>query len=65
MDQLLLPLPKMPLSEITPKQPRWEPAENPDDIVVPGLNTAEPINDQIEYIEHGITKLLQVANNPI
>lgn len=50
----------MPLSEITPKRPHWEPNENPDDIVVPGLDKSEPVNDQVEYIDQAITKHLQV-----
>ncbi len=50
------------LKQITPKLPRWEPTPNPDDITVPGLDTAAPLNDQIEQIEQLITIKLQVCN---
>jgi len=40
---------------------RWEPAPNPDSIVVPGLNTAAPTADQIEQIDQLITLKLQVS----
>ena len=39
----------------------WEPAPNPDSIVVPGLNTAAPTADQIEQIDQLITLKLQVS----
>ena len=40
---------------------RWEPALDPDSIVVPGLNTAAPAVDQIEQIDQLITLKLQVS----
>lgn len=41
--------------------PRWEPAEDPNDIIVPGLDTTAPVEDQIEQIEQLITIKLQVG----
>ncbi|KAF9650315.1 hypothetical protein BDM02DRAFT_3185523 [Thelephora ganbajun] len=38
---------------------RWEPALDPDSIVIPGLNTAAPTADQIEQIDQLITLKLQ------
>jgi DASH complex subunit ASK1 len=40
---------------------RWEPALDPDSIVIPGLNTAAPTADQIEQIDQLITLKLQVS----
>ena len=40
---------------------RWEPAPNPESIVIPGLNTAAPTADQIEQIDQLITLKLQVS----
>ena len=40
---------------------RWEPAPDPDSIVIPGLNTAAPTVDQIEQIDQLITLKLQVS----
>ncbi|KAI0819241.1 hypothetical protein BC628DRAFT_1546056 [Trametes gibbosa] len=47
------------LNPIDPLPPRWEPTPNPHDIVVPGLDTTAPVNDQIEQIEQLITIKLQ------
>ncbi|RPD62576.1 hypothetical protein L226DRAFT_568682 [Lentinus tigrinus ALCF2SS1-7] len=47
------------LKSIDPKLPRWEPAADPNDIVVPGLDTTAPPYDQIEQIEQLITIKLQ------
>ena len=49
------------LKPIDPKTPRWEPAADPNDIVVPGLDTTAPPYDQIEQIEQLITIKLQVS----
>ncbi|EMD30860.1 hypothetical protein CERSUDRAFT_145767 [Gelatoporia subvermispora B] len=52
------------LKPIAPKPPRWEPTPDPNDIVIPGLNTTAPVNDQIEQIEQLITlKLQQIDAN--
>lgn len=48
------------LKPIEPKSERWEPAADPNDIVVPGLDTAASAYDQIEQIEQLITIKLQV-----
>lgn len=48
------------LRPIEPKAPRWEPTADPNDIVVPGLDTTAPVQDQIEQIEQLITIKLQV-----
>ena len=48
------------LKPIDQKTPRWEPAADPNDIVVPGLDTTAPPYDQIEQIEQLITIKLQV-----
>ncbi|KAI0715648.1 hypothetical protein C8T65DRAFT_738512 [Cerioporus squamosus] len=47
------------LKPIDPRPPRWEPAADPSDIVVPGLDTTAPPYDQIEQIEQLITIKLQ------
>ncbi|OCH87558.1 hypothetical protein OBBRIDRAFT_820573 [Obba rivulosa] len=47
------------LKPIEPKSPRWEPTPDPNDIVIPGLDTGAPVNDQIEQIEQLITIKLQ------
>ena len=39
----------------------WEPALDPDSIVIPGLNTTAPTADQIEQIDQLITLKLQVS----
>ena len=39
----------------------WQPAPDPDSIVIPGLNTAAPTADQIEQIDQLITLKLQVS----
>ena len=39
----------------------WEPAPDPDSIVIPGLDTAAPTADQIEQIDQLITLKLQVS----
>jgi len=39
----------------------WEPAPDPESIVIPGLNTAAPTTDQIEQIDQLITLKLQVS----
>lgn len=49
------------LKPIDLKTPRWEPAADPNDIVVPGLDTTAPPYDQIEQIEQLITIKLQVS----
>lgn len=49
-----------PLQPIDPKNERWEPAADPNEIVVPGLDTNASVNDQIEQIEQLITIKLQV-----
>jgi len=41
--------------------PRWTPAADPASIVVPGLDTNAPVNDQIDQIEQLITIKLQVG----
>ena len=40
---------------------RWEPALDPDSILIPGLNTTAPTADQIEQIDQLITLKLQVS----
>lgn len=50
-----------PLKPIEPKPKRWEPTPDPNDIVVPGLDTTAPVNDQIDQIEQLITIKLQVS----
>ncbi|OSX67127.1 hypothetical protein POSPLADRAFT_1126987 [Postia placenta MAD-698-R-SB12] len=47
------------LKPIEPKSARWEPTSDPNDIIVPGLDTNAPVNDQIEQIEQLITIKLQ------
>ncbi|KAI0667704.1 hypothetical protein C8Q78DRAFT_1052168 [Trametes maxima] len=47
------------LKPIDPRTPRWEPTHDPNDIVVPGLDSAAPVYDQIEQIEQLITIKLQ------
>ncbi|KAI0647877.1 hypothetical protein C8Q79DRAFT_952374 [Trametes meyenii] len=47
------------LKPIEPKTPRWEPTPDPHNIVVPGLDSAAPVYDQIEQIEQLITIKLQ------
>ncbi|KZT02233.1 uncharacterized protein LAESUDRAFT_738840 [Laetiporus sulphureus 93-53] len=47
------------LRPIEPKTSRWEPTPDPSDIVIPGLDTTAPVNDQIQQIEHLITLQLQ------
>ncbi|KAF8435621.1 hypothetical protein L210DRAFT_927739 [Boletus edulis BED1] len=44
---------------IEPNPPRWSPSTDPASIVVPGLDTNAPINDQIDQIEQLITIKLQ------
>ncbi|KAI5991343.1 hypothetical protein EDC04DRAFT_2812208 [Pisolithus marmoratus] len=44
---------------IPPNPPRWTPAEDPASIVVPGLDTRAPVNDQIDQIEQLITIKLE------
>ncbi|KAF8548879.1 hypothetical protein OG21DRAFT_667610 [Imleria badia] len=44
---------------IEPNPPRWSPSTDPASIVVPGLDTKAPINDQIDQIEQLITIKLQ------
>ncbi|THH31025.1 hypothetical protein EUX98_g3159 [Antrodiella citrinella] len=51
--------PVPPLKPIELKAPRWEPTADPNDIVIPGINTAAPPGDQIEQIEQLITIKLQ------
>jgi hypothetical protein len=46
---------------IEPNPPRWSPSTDPASIVVPGLDTNAPINDQIDQIEQLITIKLQVS----
>ncbi|KAL4250279.1 DASH complex subunit ASK1 [Abortiporus biennis] len=48
-----------PLKPIEPKSTRWEATPDPNDIVIPGLDTTAPVNDQIEQIEQLITIKLQ------
>lgn len=48
------------LNPIEPLPPRWEPTEDPNEIVIPGLDTTAPVEDQIEQIEQLITIKLQV-----
>ena len=48
------------LRPIDPKSSRWEPAADPADIVVPGLDSTAASYDQIEQIEQLITIKLQV-----
>ncbi|KZT72862.1 hypothetical protein DAEQUDRAFT_704597 [Daedalea quercina L-15889] len=47
------------LKPIDPLPERWEPAADPNDIVVPGLDANAPVYDQIEQIEQLITIKLQ------
>ena len=47
---------------IEPNPPRWIPSTDPASIVVPGLDTNAPINDQIDQIEQLITIKLQVSS---
>ena len=49
-----------PLNPIDAKSTRWEPTPDPNEIVVPGLDTTASVNDQIYQIEHLITIKLQV-----
>ncbi|TDL16188.1 hypothetical protein BD410DRAFT_902170 [Rickenella mellea] len=49
----------MELPNIEPLNPRWEPNPDPASIVVPGLDTTAPVQDQIEQIEQLITIKLQ------
>ena len=51
-----------PLKPIEPKTLRWEPANDPHEIPVPGLDTTAPPYDQIEQIEQLITIKLQVPS---
>ncbi|KAG6331289.1 hypothetical protein ID866_7802 [Astraeus odoratus] len=44
---------------IPPNPPRWTPAVDPASIVVPGLDSNAPVNDQIDQIEQLITIKLQ------
>ncbi|KZT22676.1 hypothetical protein NEOLEDRAFT_1180751 [Neolentinus lepideus HHB14362 ss-1] len=44
---------------IKPNPPRWEPSDDPDAIIVPGLDTNASVNDQIDYIEQLVTVKLQ------
>lgn len=46
---------------IEPNPVRWSPSTDPASIVVPGLDTNAPINDQIDQIEQLITIKLQVS----
>ena len=48
------------LKPIEPKTTLWEPTQDPNDIVIPGLDTTAPVNEQIEQIEQLITIKLQV-----
>ena len=43
------------LKPIEPKATRWEPTQDPNDIVIPGLDITAPVNEQIEQIEQLIT----------
>jgi DASH complex subunit ASK1 len=45
---------------IPPNPPRWHPNPDPASIVVPGLDPAAPLLDQIEQMEQLITIKLQV-----
>ena len=45
---------------VPPNPPRWQPAEDPTSIDVPGLDTTAPVNDQVDQIEQLITFKLQV-----
>ncbi|KAI0734416.1 hypothetical protein C8Q72DRAFT_806217 [Fomitopsis betulina] len=47
------------LKPIDPLSERWQPTADPNDIVVPGLDTNAPVYDQIEQIEQLITIKLQ------
>ena len=49
------------LKPIDPKSPRWEPTADPNDIIIPGLDTSAPPYDQIEQIEQLSTIKLQVT----
>lgn len=49
------------LKPIDPLPERWEPTADPNDIVVPGLDTNAPVYDQIEQIEQLVTIKLQVS----
>ncbi|KAI9455724.1 hypothetical protein HD554DRAFT_2207400 [Boletus coccyginus] len=44
---------------IEPNPPRWSPSTDPTSIIVPGLDTNAPINDQVDQIEQLITIKLQ------
>ncbi|KIJ66465.1 hypothetical protein HYDPIDRAFT_129352 [Hydnomerulius pinastri MD-312] len=44
---------------IAPNPSRWTPTTDPASIVIPGLNTNAPINDQVDQIEQLITLKLQ------
>ncbi|KIL00796.1 hypothetical protein PAXRUDRAFT_821247 [Paxillus rubicundulus Ve08.2h10] len=44
---------------IPPNPPRWSPSPDPPSIIIPGLDTNAPINDQIDQIEQLITMKLQ------
>ncbi|KAL4070456.1 hypothetical protein J3A83DRAFT_4094416 [Scleroderma citrinum] len=44
---------------IPPNPSRWTPATDPASIVVPGLDTGAPVNDQVDQIEQLITIKLQ------
>ncbi|EPQ59978.1 hypothetical protein GLOTRDRAFT_134757 [Gloeophyllum trabeum ATCC 11539] len=50
---------------IKPNPPRFVPSADPDSIVVPGLDTTAPVNDQIDYIEQLITVKLQNVDENI
>lgn len=44
---------------IPPNPPRWTPAADPASIIVPGLDTSAPVNDQVDQIEQLITIKLE------
>lgn len=50
---------------IEPNPPRWSPSTDPASIIVPGLDTNAPVNDQIDQIEQLITIKLQVSTGPM
>lgn len=51
------------LPPIEPQAAPWEPTSNPEDIIVPGLDTSAPVQDQIEQIDQLITIKLQVRTH--
>lgn len=51
---------KFRLPPIEPVAEPWEPTANPDDIIIPGLDTSASVQDQIEQLDQLITIRLQV-----